>query len=181
VAAGDDPAVLPKALARIRPLAFRGGRQPSLGQVRLALSGTCLAVAAEVRDPQPRRDSLLSGSVEVFGAMPGSRRIWSVTLQPAVGDALARAVVEADGSLAPAADVRVASATLPAGYRVAALVPLERLGLDVSRSQVLIEMRANAMRDGAAVQQTTMGNRAPHADYGPYPRFRPEMPGDSAP
>lgn len=179
VAASDDPAGVPAALARIRPLAFRGGRQPSLGQVRLALSGSCLAVSAEVRDPQPRRDSLLTGSVEVFGALPGSRPIKSVALQPAVDDGPARAVVEADGTLAPAADVRVASAALPDGYRIDALVPLDRLGLDAARPRLLIEVRANATREGLAVQQTTMGNRAPHADYGPYPRFRPEMPADT--
>jgi hypothetical protein len=142
VAAVAGPEPLAATLAHVRPLAFRGGRQTSLGQVRLALSGSSLAVTAEVRDPHPRRDSLLTGSVEVFGAMPGSRRIWSVGLQPATGDAPARAVVEADGTLAPVADVRIASAPLPDGYRIDALVPLDRLGLDVSRARVLIEVRA---------------------------------------
>jgi hypothetical protein len=179
VAAVAGPEPLAATLAHVRPLAFRGGRQTSLGQVRLALSGSSLAVTAEVRDPHPRRDSLLTGSVEVFGAMPGSRRIWSVGLQPATGDAPARAVVEADGTLAPVADVRIASAPLPDGYRIDALVPLDRLGLDVSRARVLIEVRANATLAGVAVQQTTMGNRAPHVDHRPYPRFRPEMPSET--
>jgi hypothetical protein len=181
VAAGDDPAAVPAALAAVRPLGFRGRRQESLGQVRLALSGDRLAVTAEVHDPRPRRDSLLTGSVEVFGAMPGSGRIRSVGLQPAAADEPPRAVAEVEGRLEILPEARVASTPIADGYRIDALVPLERLGLDAARPRLLIEVRANATRDGTPVQQTTMGNRAPQVDHGPFPRFRPVPPAGDRP
>jgi hypothetical protein len=159
-----------------------------LAELRFAVAGSNLAVLADVKDPRvTRRDVPWEGScVQVFAAMPGRSPeptgvagnffpVAEVDLLPGVGTnpPAAWCVLQTDPRRVPASDVRIAGASSPDGYRLSALIPLARLGLDGEAPELRLEFQLTVgTKDGKRETGNVFGSERAYRDSVRYGRMK---------
>jgi hypothetical protein len=161
------------AAADAHTVRFKG---KPLAELRFAVAGDRLAVAAQVVDPRVAQQAVAwKGScVELFGSMPEGARIGQVFLVPAAGDAPPRAYRSVKGKQTPAPEIRLASQPTPRGYALQALVPLSLLALDAAKGRVLLEAQVStaASAKGGSRHATLFGSKLAYMNNRDYGLFR---------
>lgn len=144
----DSAEKLSESMASLTAGVIKGGKTPvHLAEVRYALAGKELAVAASVTDEKVTQESAAwKGScVEVFGATPEVNKIGHIFLLPAADGKPAKAFVEVGGKQADAPSIKVHSVATKKGYDIFALIPLGLLKIDESPKKLLIELQASGV------------------------------------
>ena len=126
-----DLAALARLLRATPPVPV--GTTDVFAQLRLGLAGKMLAVYAEVLDGKVTRNRIhfRSGSaVELFAAATEAAIPGQVVLLPAAEDAPDEVLAFRQGMAMDVQGGRMATAPIPGGYRMSALVPLSLFGID---------------------------------------------------
>lgn len=156
VAAVDAPAGLAAVMSNVPPHEIKADGHPA-ATVRLARSGDKVAVEVVVKDVKvDRADPAWQGScLEVFGSLPGAQRVGQVFLAPGTDKAKAGAFLPGKDKLTPASDILVESQPVEGGYELRALIPLERLALDATKTTWLMELQITTHDVKGKVQRGT--------------------------
>jgi hypothetical protein len=171
-----------RALAEQKPFVVKT-RDRVLAEVRLAVAGNDLAIAANVRDPKVVQNPAAwkASCIEVFGSMPGQTRIGQIFLVPQAGDAPAKAYLNKDGKQAPVPEIRLQSGVSEGGYEMRALVPLRLLAADPAKAAFLLEFQVtvseSASSKGEVVRATLFGSSLAYMDNSRYGLFKIGGPG----
>ena len=145
------------------------------GTLRLAVSGDCLALAAEVNDCDLEfTDPVYKGSmIDMWGKHDASEaRFGQVFLAPAGGGREARLRTP---EMLPVEGGAVRSARTPGGYAIQALIPFSALHVEPGASEFAYSVGIYTHLPGlAGVQRLHLINERPLTDLHAYGRFRVE-------
>lgn len=125
----------------------------TLVDVSFGLAGADLAVLAEIRDQniQPKFPPWMGSSLEVFGAQVGvaAPQLGQVFLVPGEKKTKPRTLRQAGMQTLDESSIRLTSETTPAGYRLAALIPLHLLNVKPRAKTFLLECKVNVLPTGS--------------------------------
>ncbi len=159
-----------------------------LGEFRLGKAGDRLAVAATIRDPKisPNAVAWKGSCVEIFGCMPGAKKIGQIQLVPAGGEQAAVAYAITDGKPVATDKITLVTTAVKGGYELQALIPFEFLALDAKQEKCTLELQVTIMTPAgkdklAAVRGTLFGSGLAYVNSMQYGLFRQAAPTDDDP
>ena len=163
-----------KALAGQRVFAVVK-KDATLARMRFAVGGADLLVAASIVDRRMTQHSTpwRASCLELFGSMPGEKRVGQVFLTPAVAGAPARTYRSVKGKIEPEPSIRVQTARTASGYDLYAIIPLALLAVEAKRGELLLEAQITSAAGPGKVQRATLfGSPRAYQDNHKYGRFR---------
>lgn len=162
------------ALADAKAYEIKEGRKV-VAQVRFAVAGDKLAFHAVVTAPKVKRDPVpwKTSCIEIFGSMPGTKKIGQILLAPALGDTPAGAW-RGGANLPFEPKVAVTSKLTRTGYELDALIPIEFLAVDPAQGKFTLEVQVDLPVNAAArkyAHPTLFGSRLAYMDSFRYGTF----------
>ena len=159
-------------LAAVEPRPVAAARS-ELASVRVAMAGKFLAIDAQVKDANiTQTDPPWKGSsFEIFASPSEGSDIKQVFMLPAASGKPAAGLIAASPRPQPADDIKLQTTDTDGGYRLQALIPLERLGLDAAAQQFRLEFQVGAVAAKKLTYGTAFGSRMAYQNNTRYGRF----------